>query len=75
MYTAEEMGDNAKATQAVAVAPKAPAKLNETGVDTFKAKLEACKSLVELKTVWSAIPAQAKTALTALKDNLKTTLK
>lgn len=38
-----------------------------------KAKLEAIKSLDELKTVWSSLPIQAKNELKDIKDSLKKT--
>ena len=40
-------------------------------VDSFKSKLEATKTLEELKTVWSSIPIQAKQSLEILKEELK----
>lgn len=46
--------------------------VQEINIEEHKAKLEACKNLEELKTVWASLPAQAKTQLTTLKDELKT---
>lgn len=40
-------------------------------VEEHQAKLEACKNLDELKTVWASLPAQAKTELIKLKEELK----
>lgn len=40
-------------------------------VNSFALKLEATKTLEELKTVWSAIPIQAKQSLEKLKEDLK----
>jgi len=41
-------------------------------VENYKEKLQATKSLDELKTVWSSIPIQAKQELETLKEELKT---
>ncbi len=40
-------------------------------VNPYKEKLEAVKSLEELKTVWSSLPIEAKTSLEGLKNTLK----
>lgn len=40
-------------------------------VDEHKVKLEACKNLEELKTVWASLPAQAKKELKDIKETLK----
>ncbi len=56
-------------------ASNATAKLDPIDVDEFGKKLRTAKTLVELKTLWSAIPMEAKTKLAALKDELKATLK
>ena len=41
-------------------------------MEEYKNKLEAVKNLEELKTVWSALPIEAKTELEKLKNELKT---
>jgi hypothetical protein len=46
----------------------------QVDIKALEAKLTASKSLEELKTNWSALPAEAKTKLTALKDELKKVL-
>ncbi len=43
----------------------------EFDVAPFKAKLEATKTMAEIKTVWNALPAEAKKELETLKDELK----
>ena len=40
-------------------------------INSYKTKLEATKSLDEMKKVWSSIPAKAKIELEELKNNLK----
>lgn len=40
-------------------------------IEEHKAKLEQCKNLEELKTIWASMPAQAKTELATLKEELK----
>ena len=47
----------------------------ELDVTPYKEKLEAVKTLVELKVVWSALPVEAKAELEELKNTLKTKLK
>jgi hypothetical protein len=49
-------------------------KLDPIDVVEFENKLKAVKSLAELKTVWSAIPFEAKKKLESLKDELKKVL-
>lgn len=41
-------------------------------LDAARGRLEAVKSLSELKSVWSSLPSEAKTALEELKNSLKT---
>ncbi len=41
-------------------------------IEEHKAKLENCKNMDELKTVWASLPAQAKKELETIKQNLKT---
>lgn len=43
----------------------------EFDVAPFKAKLEATKTIDEIKTVWASLPAEAKAGLVELKDELK----
>lgn len=50
-------------------------KLDPMKIEEFGKKLEACKTVDELKQVWSLIPYEAKKKLTELKDKIKATLK
>lgn len=45
--------------------------VSKIDVSSYKRKLEATTNLDELKTVWSAIPVEAKTELEELKNELK----
>ncbi len=40
-------------------------------ITDYKAKLEACKNMDEVKAVWSSMPGQAKLELEDIKNNLK----
>lgn len=46
-------------------------KLEHIDIATFENKLNAVKNFEELKSVWSSMPFEAKTALQGLKDTLK----
>lgn len=50
-------------------------KLAPIDLDVLSKKLRDCKTLADLKTAYGNLPAEAKTKLAALKDELKTTLK
>lgn len=53
-----------------------PAKsLEPADISIYEKKLRSAKTLDELKTLWSSLPAQAKTALNTIKDEIKATLK
>lgn len=72
MYTVEEMGE----AKVVPIETKKSApKLEPIDIQTYGSKLELCKTLDELKKVWSATPAEAKTQLVELKNIIKAKLK
>lgn len=68
MYTVEEIGE-----KVIDVTPIAE-KIEPIDMKALESKLSASKSLAELKTNWGNIPAEAKTKLTSLKDELKKVL-
>lgn len=71
MYTAEEMGE--KVIEAKVTMKTAP-KIEPIDVEIYGKKLEACKTSDELKTIWSAIPFDAKVGLETLKNQIKVKL-
>jgi hypothetical protein len=68
VYTSDEMGDKAIETKPVQ-------KIEPIDLEVLKKKLHACKTLEELKKVWSAIPFEAKVKLESIKNLVKTQLK
>jgi hypothetical protein len=74
VYTSDEMGDKIIETTATTVSPKAAPKLESVDVEIYGKKLAACKTVEELKTVFSAIPMEAKNNLVELKDKMKVKL-
>ncbi len=72
MYTVEEMGEKIESKP---VSGKSMPKLEPIDMNVYSKKLEASKTMDELKANWSSIPAEAKKELLALKDKIKSTLK
>ena len=68
VYTSDEMGDKA-------IAVKPVEKIEPIDLDALKKKLHDCKTIEDLKKVWSAIPFEAKVKLERIKNLVKTQLK
>jgi hypothetical protein len=70
VYTADEMADNEVEVKVKSVAKIAP-RIEPIDVTAYGKKLEACKTIDELKATWSAIPFEAKVGLESLKEQIK----